>query len=70
MPDKQDLARLQMLLMEQQQTIDQYSDLIRDQQNQLDLLRQRIALLEQKISQHDQSINPGQGQQHEPPPHY
>lgn len=70
MPDKQDLARLQMLLMEQQQTIDQYSDLIRDQQNQLDLLCQRIALLEQKISRHDQSINPEQGQQHEPPPHY
>ncbi len=54
--------------MEQERSLEQFSDLIRDQQSQIDLLRKQLDLLEQKLSKHEQPDDAGSGQ--ERPPHY
>ena len=65
---EQGFAELQMLVMEHEQVIEQYSDLLRDQQGQMDRLHKRIELLEQKLSKYEE---PGESTHHnELPPHY
>jgi len=62
------IHQLEMLVMEQEQTIEAYSALLRDHQVQIDALQLRLELVEQKLSKYDDvSESPSL---HEPPPHY
>ena len=63
-----EVARLQVLIMEHERLLEQYSDLFRDQQRQIDLLKVTIEKLELKLSKYEHD---GAGSEHaERPPHY
>jgi len=66
--DREKIQHIEMLVMEQEKTIETYSDLLRDHQAQIDALRLRLELIEQKLSKHDEVSEAAA--QHEPPPHY
>ena len=60
--------KLEMLETEHELLLDQFSDLIHDQQAQIDRLKQKLERLEQKLSANDE---PGTDSiADEPPPHY
>jgi uncharacterized coiled-coil protein SlyX len=69
---QQTLGNLEMVVMEQERTIEQLSDLLVDHQAQIDRLQNRIELLEQKLSKY--AAGHGEGneppEQNEKPPHY
>lgn len=63
-----EVARLQVLIMEHERLLEQYSDLFRDQQRQIDLLKLTIEKLELKLSKYEHD---GPSSEHaEQPPHY
>lgn len=63
-----EVARLQVLVMEHERLLEQYSDLFRDQQRQIDLLKGTIEKLELKLSNYEHD---GSDSEHaERPPHY
>ena len=66
--DESRLSRLEMLVTEQELLLEQYSDLIRDQQKQLDQLSHKIEMLELKISKYQQVDEFDTS--NEVPPHY
>lgn len=60
--------KLEMLVTEHERLLDQFSDLLQDQQAQIDRLKQKIASLERRLAQNDE---PGTDPTaDEPPPHY
>lgn len=63
-----DNHKLEMLITEHERLLDQFSDIIQDQQTQLDHLKQKLKSLERRLSQDDE---PGPDLiADEPPPHY
>lgn len=62
------LAKLELLAMDQERTLDQFGDLLRDQQAQITKLEQRLQMLEQKLSKYAETADVQE--HHEPPPHY
>jgi uncharacterized coiled-coil protein SlyX len=66
--DHEKIHQLEMLVMEQEKTIETYSDLLRDHQAQIDALQLRLELIEQKLSKHDEVSETAA--RHELPPHY
>ncbi|MBX2884982.1 MAG: SlyX family protein [Granulosicoccus sp.] len=68
MNDESRLSRLEMLVTEQELLLEQYSDLIRDQQKQLDQLSHKIEMLELKLSKYQQPDEYDSSDQ--VPPHY
>ncbi|MGI9318533.1 MAG: SlyX family protein [bacterium] len=65
---EEQVGRLQVLIMEHEKLLEQYSDLIHDQQRQIDQLITRIERLELKLSKYEH--NDTVSQQDERPPHY
>lgn len=63
-----DVTRLQLMLMEHERLLEQYSDLFRDQQRQIDALKASIENLELKLSKYEQDS--GHPTDDERPPHY
>ena len=60
--------KLELLVTEHERLLDQFSDMIQDQQAQIDRLKQKLERLEQKLSANDA---PGTDPMaDEPPPHY
>lgn len=66
--EQDELARLQLTLMDHEQVIEQYSDLLCNQQSQIDELRKQIDLLQKKLSKYDEIAEPLPSS--ERPPHY
>ncbi|MGB5708654.1 MAG: SlyX family protein [Arenicellales bacterium] len=65
---EEEVRRLQLLVMEHEHLLEQYSDLFRDQQQQIDLLKGQLKLLDQKLTKYEDS---GEVSLHaERPPHY
>ena len=64
----QQKLKLEMLVTEHERLLEQYSDLIQDQQAQIDRLRQKLELLEQKLEAGNSPATDGPAD--EPPPHY
>lgn len=62
------MESLEILLTEQERIIDQFGDLLRDQQSQIARLKQQIQSLEQKMSKYAES--PEVSNEPETPPHY
>lgn len=66
--EQEQIARLQTVVTEQELVLEQYGELFRDQQRQLDRLLQRIELMEQKLLKYQE---PGDySEEPEIPPHY
>lgn len=65
---EEEVRRLQLVVMEHERLLEQYSDLLRDQQQQIDLLKGQLKLLDQKLTKYEDS---GEVSLHvERPPHY
>ncbi len=65
---EEEVSRLQLVVMEHERLLEQYSDLLRDQQQQIDLLKGQLGLLDQKLTKYEDS---GEVSPHaERPPHY
>jgi len=65
---EEEVSRLQLVVMEHERLLEQYSDLLRDQQQQIDLLKGQLKLLDQKLTKYEDS---GEVSLHaERPPHY
>ena len=65
---RDETLRLEMLVTEHERLLEQFSDLLQDQQSQIDRLRQKLERLEQRLSEND---GPGSGlAADERPPHY
>jgi len=62
------IAHLETLVTEQELLLEQYSDLIRGQQKQLDQLSQKMQLLELRLSRFQETGEFDSG--NEVPPHY
>lgn len=62
------LAKLELLVMDHERTIEQFGDLLRDQQAQMTKLESRLEMLEQKLSKYAEST--AVADQDEIPPHY
>jgi uncharacterized coiled-coil protein SlyX len=62
------LERLELLIMSHEETLERFSELLRDQQNQITELREEMELLRDKLSKYEHSDEPGE--YHQPPPHY
>ena len=63
-----EVTRLQLILMEHERLLEQYSDLFQDQQRQIDVLKADFEKLELKLSKFE---NEGGLSAHdERPPHY
>ena len=62
------MARLEVLLMEHERLLEHYSDLMLDQQSQIDTLKKRIRRLELRLEKDETVDEPGR--HHQPPPHY
>ena len=63
-----EIEKLELLVMEHEQTIETYSTLLQDQQTQIDTLKARLELIEQKLSKYDDVG--AEVVQNEKPPHY
>ena len=63
-----EVTRLQLMLMEHERLLEQYSDLFRDQQRQIDALKAGVEKLELKLSKYEQDS--GHSVHDERPPHY
>jgi len=61
------LYELESRIAHQDQSIDQLSDIVRQQWDTIDQLRREIRLLEQRMSELEQSDGPAPNV---PPPHY
>lgn len=61
-------SNLELLVMDHERTIEQFGDLLRDQQAQITKLESRLQQLEQKLSKYAATADVLE--QHEPPPHY
>ncbi len=68
MSEQEQLTRLETLVTEQELLLEQYGELFRDQQVQLDRLRHRIELMEQKYLKYQESVE--FSDEPEIPPHY
>ena len=64
----QRIASLEILITEQEALLEQYSDLFRDQQKQIDQLKAQIELIELKLSRYESGGDVDSG--NEVPPHY
>jgi len=60
--------KLEMLVTEHERLLEHFSDLIQDQQGQIDRIRQKLQRLEQKLSAGDGLRTDLSAD--EPPPHY
>ncbi len=69
MSDSDRKEELELLVMDHERVIEQYSALIQDQQRQIDRLRSRLEQLENKLTRLDES-GAASPDGHEPPPHY
>ena len=66
--EEEELARLQMMMMDQERVIEQYSDLFQDHQRQLDELNKKVDMLKQKLAKYEEA--PEELPANERPPHY
>ncbi len=62
------ITELELLVMEHERLLEQFSDLIRNQQTRIDGLEKQLLLLQQKLSHYEQPEESGSGE--ERPPHY
>lgn len=60
--------RLELLIMSHEETLERFSELLRDQQNQLADLKGEVELLRDKLSKYEPTDEPDD--YHQPPPHY
>ena len=65
---EQKVTRLEILVTEQEAMLEQYSDLIRDQQEQIARLADKIEMIELKLSRYQETVGEDPGD--EVPPHY
>ena len=63
-----EVTRLQLILMEHERLLEQYSDLFQDQQRQIDALKADVEKLELKLSKYENDS--GHSAHDERPPHY
>ena len=54
--------------MSHEETLERFSELLRDQQNQITELKEEMELLRDKLSKYEHSDEPDE--YHQPPPHY
>ncbi|MDH3589981.1 MAG: SlyX family protein [Gammaproteobacteria bacterium] len=65
---RDETLRLEMLVTEHERLLEQFSELLQDQQSQIDRLKHKLERLEQRLSESDE---PGTDlSADEPPPHY
>ena len=62
------LEQLELLIMAHEETLERFSELLRDQQRQIGELKEQLARMKEKLSKYEAGELPEDP--HQPPPHY
>ena len=66
--ESKNISELEILVMDHEQTIEVYSQLLKDHQSQIDQLRLQLERIEQKLSKYEELG--GDSESDQIPPHY
>lgn len=69
MSDAEKIADLESRLAQQEHTLDELSDVVAEQARVIDLLREQLRRMTDRVAQVEDSV-PGKGPDEPPPPHY